>query len=76
MPSILELSLRNVPTDADRNPILQVVTWMLLGTTSLALLFRFISRFLLRSGQYFGWEEVLITTSYVIILSSPTNFLC
>ncbi|KAI9644489.1 hypothetical protein NHQ30_006510 [Ciborinia camelliae] len=58
-------SMGIVVTESNLNPIIQVVTWIFLGMTSLMLLFRFITRCFLKSGHRLGWEEALITTAYV-----------
>lgn len=54
-----------VVTDTNMNPILQMMTWLLLAMTFLMLCFRFLTKFFLKTNQRFGWEEVLITSAFV-----------
>lgn len=54
-----------VVTDTNLNPILQMMTWLLLAMTALMLCFRFLTKFFLKTNQRFGWEEVLITLAFV-----------
>ncbi|QSZ36863.1 hypothetical protein DSL72_006746 [Monilinia vaccinii-corymbosi] len=68
-------SMGIVVTNSNLNPNVQVVTWLFLAITSLMLLFRFITRFFLKSGQRFGWEEALITTAYLAGVGESITFL-
>ncbi|KAI1173214.1 hypothetical protein F4777DRAFT_462878 [Nemania sp. FL0916] len=54
-----------VITDDDVNPILQIVAWLLLATTTLLLVFRIVARFFLKSKQSFGWDDRFICCSFV-----------
>jgi hypothetical protein len=47
------------------NSVIQAVTWVLLAITTLALIFRLLTRFYLREKRDFGWEDALIILSYV-----------
>ncbi|KAI1120709.1 hypothetical protein F5Y10DRAFT_289351 [Nemania abortiva] len=64
-----ELSIRpgvraNNLSSTDLNPILQVTTWLLLSIVTLLLAFRLLTRFYIRAGKPFGWEDALIIISY------------
>ena len=47
------------------NPIVRVITWVLLATTTMALIFRLLTRCYLREKRNFAWEDGLILCSYV-----------
>ncbi len=47
------------------NPIVQVITWVLFAITTLALIFRLLTRCYLREKRNFAWEDGLILCSYV-----------
>ncbi|KAI2618102.1 hypothetical protein GGR54DRAFT_184490 [Hypoxylon sp. NC1633] len=64
-----------VVTDSNMNPILQMVTWLLLALTSLMLCFRFLTKFFLKTNQRFGWEELLITSAFLAGLGESVTFL-
>ncbi|KAI1078492.1 hypothetical protein F5B20DRAFT_547215 [Whalleya microplaca] len=56
----------NTVTDMDRNPMLQMTTWLLIAITSLVLGFHQLTRFYIKIGRPFGWEDSFIIASYVI----------
>ncbi|KAI4861997.1 hypothetical protein F4820DRAFT_451390 [Hypoxylon rubiginosum] len=64
-----------VITDSNLNPILQMVTWLLLAITALMLCFRFLTKFFLKTNQRFGWEEVLITSAFLAGLGESVTIL-
>ncbi|KAI1370480.1 hypothetical protein F4677DRAFT_457850 [Hypoxylon crocopeplum] len=64
-----------VVTDTNMNPILQMVTWLLLALTSLMLCFRFLTKFFLKTNQRFGWEEMLITSAFLAGLGESITIL-
>ncbi|KAI2638709.1 hypothetical protein GGS26DRAFT_602349 [Hypomontagnella submonticulosa] len=64
-----------VVTDTNQNPILQMITWLLLALTSLMLCFRFLTKFFLKTNQRFGWEEMLITSAFLAGLGESVTFL-
>lgn len=64
-----------VVTDTNMNPILQMMTWLLLAMTFLMLCFRFLTKFFLKTNQRFGWEEVLITSAFLVGLGESVTFL-
>ncbi|OTA98510.1 hypothetical protein M426DRAFT_325924 [Hypoxylon sp. CI-4A] len=57
------------------NPILQMVTWLLLALTSLMLGFRFLTKFFLKTNQRFGGEEVLISAAWLAGLGESVTYL-
>lgn len=64
-----------VVTDTNLNPILQMMTWLLLAMTALMLCFRFLTKFFLKTNQRFGWEEVLITLAFLAGLGESVTVL-
>ncbi|KAI8965190.1 hypothetical protein F5Y11DRAFT_21140 [Daldinia sp. FL1419] len=64
-----------VVTDSDKNPILQMITWLLIALTSLMLCFRFLTKFFLKTNQRFGWEEALIALAFFAGLGESVTFL-
>ncbi|XXH04146.1 polyamine transporter tpo5 [Hypoxylon texense] len=64
-----------VVTDTNLNPVLQMVTWLLLAMTALMLCFRFLTKFFLKTNQRFGWEEVLITSAFLAGLGESVTLL-
>lgn len=54
-----------VVTQSDLNPILQVITWLLLAITTLMLGFRLLASFFLKGKRVPGWEDIFILISYV-----------
>lgn len=60
----------NTVTDINRNPMLQMTTWLLIAITSLMLGFHQLTRFYIKIGRPFGWEDILIIASYVRMTSS------
>ncbi|KAI0107268.1 hypothetical protein GGR51DRAFT_559610 [Nemania sp. FL0031] len=52
-------------TDDSVSPILQLSAWLFIATTTLLLVFRFVSRFFLKSNQSFGWDDSFICCSFV-----------
>lgn len=54
-----------VVSQSDLNPILQIVTWLLLAITTLMLGFRLLASFFIKAKRVPGWEDVLILISYV-----------
>ncbi|KAI5861115.1 hypothetical protein GGS23DRAFT_598643 [Durotheca rogersii] len=64
-----------VVTDSNLNPILQMITWLLLALTALMLCFRFLTKFFLRTNQRFGWEEVFITSAFLSGVGESVTFL-
>ncbi|KAI1778427.1 hypothetical protein F4818DRAFT_301247 [Hypoxylon cercidicola] len=64
-----------VVTDSNLNPILQMVTWLLLALTALMLCFRFLTKFFLKTNQRFGWEEVLITSAFLAGMGESVTLL-
>lgn len=64
-----------VVTESNLNPILQIVTWILLATATLMLTFRLLTRFFLKSKRTPGLEDILILVSYVCLgICSPLPF--
>jgi hypothetical protein len=55
----------NDASPTDQSPILQVVTWLLLAIATLLLGFRQLTRFYIKVGKPFGWDDGLIIISYV-----------
>ncbi|KAI1643974.1 uncharacterized protein F4817DRAFT_231417 [Daldinia loculata] len=64
-----------VVTDSDMNPILQMITWLLIALTSLMLCFRFLTKFFLKTNQRFGWEEALIALAFFAGLGESVTLL-
>ena len=62
-----------VVTDTDMNPIIQMITWLLIALTSLMLCFRFLTKFFLKTNQRFGWEEALIALAFVRLTCASTE---
>ncbi|KAI0862845.1 hypothetical protein F4860DRAFT_99698 [Xylaria cubensis] len=56
----------NDVTPTDLNPILQVTTLLLLSIVTLLLGFRQLTRFYIKAGKPFGWEDAWIIASYLI----------
>lgn len=54
-----------VVTQSDLNPVLQIVTWLLLAITTLMLGFRLLASFFLKAKRVPGQEDVFILISYV-----------
>lgn len=54
-----------VVTESNLNPVLQVITWLLLAITTLMLAFRFLTSFFLKSKRTPGLEDIFIIVSYV-----------
>lgn len=54
-----------VVTDSNLNPVIQIVTWLLLALVSLTLCFRLLTRFFLKAHRKPGPEDILIFGSYV-----------
>ncbi|KAJ8121038.1 hypothetical protein ONZ43_g2411 [Nemania bipapillata] len=51
-------------TDDNQNPLIGVITWLFLALFTLALGFRFLSTFYLKSNRLLRWENVLIILAY------------
>lgn len=47
------------------NPIIQLITWLLLTLTALTLGFRLLTRFFIRGGAPFSREDAFILLSFV-----------
>lgn len=52
-------------TDDNQNPLIGVITWLFLALATLALGFRFLSTFYLKSNRFLRWENILIILAYV-----------
>lgn len=52
-------------TDHDLSPVLQIITWILLAVTTLMLVFRLLTRFVLKGHRKVGWEEGFIVAAFV-----------
>lgn len=55
----------NEVSATDQSPILQVITWLLLAIVTLLLGFRQLTRFYIKAGKPFGWDDGLMIGSYV-----------
>lgn len=55
----------SVRNDSNLNPVLQMVTWLLLAAATLMLFFRLLAKFFLKGNRTPGWEEGFILVSYV-----------
>ncbi|KAK3329252.1 hypothetical protein B0H66DRAFT_17472 [Apodospora peruviana] len=56
-----------VITDDNLNPILQIITWLLLALTSLMMCFRTVTRCFLRKHDLLaGWDDNLLLLSYIV----------
>ena len=52
-------------TESNLNPVLSIVTWLLLALMSLTLGFRLLTRFFLKANQAVGLEDFFIVAAYV-----------
>lgn len=52
-------------TATDLNPVVQIVTWLLLALASLMLCFRILTNCFLKAGRTLGTEDILIFSAYV-----------
>ena len=65
-PHSAEMEARRIAvTGSNLNPILQVITWLLLAVVTLMLFFRLVAKFFLKARQAPGWEDAFILASYV-----------
>jgi hypothetical protein len=62
-----------VVTDSNLNPIIQIITWILLAAATLMLSFRLLSKHFLRASRVLGWEDVFIFWAFVRLI---TGFSC
>ncbi|ORY01976.1 hypothetical protein BCR34DRAFT_618181 [Clohesyomyces aquaticus] len=56
-----------IVTESNKNPVIRVITWLLLAFTTLMVCFRLLTKLLLTARKY-GVEEVLIMIAYVFAL--------
>lgn len=54
-----------VETNDNQNPIIQVITWLFLALFTLALVFRCLSTFYLKTNRLLRWDNILILLAYV-----------
>ncbi len=54
-----------VVTADNQNPIIQVITWLFLALFTLALAFRCLSTFYLKTNRLLRWDNILILLAYV-----------
>ena len=52
-------------TSRNLNPILQVVTWLLLALTTLMVCFRFLTRYFLKTTRQLGLEDGFMILAFV-----------
>ena len=52
-------------TESNLNPVISIVTWLLLALMSLTLGFRLLTRFFLKANQTVGLEDMYIIAAYV-----------
>ncbi|KAI1327326.1 hypothetical protein F5Y16DRAFT_399501 [Xylariaceae sp. FL0255] len=57
-----------VITSNNVNPILQILSWLLLATSIVILIFRLVSRFYLRKHLTFGWDDGFLSLSFIFAL--------
>ncbi|KAI1123878.1 hypothetical protein F5Y10DRAFT_250904 [Nemania abortiva] len=62
-------------TDDDQNPLIRVLTWLFLALFSLALGFRFLSTFYLKTNRLLRWENVLIVVAYFAAVGQTITLL-
>ncbi|KAF2962728.1 hypothetical protein GQX73_g10845 [Xylaria multiplex] len=62
-------------TDANLNPILQVVTWLLLALMSLILCFRQLTRCFIKAARPFAWEDILVALSFAFAIGESVAVL-
>ncbi|KAK3331675.1 hypothetical protein B0T19DRAFT_397512 [Cercophora scortea] len=54
-------------TDDNLNPVVQIITWVLLACTSLMICFRLLTRYFLTKRRFFGgWDDILLIVSYIL----------
>lgn len=54
-----------VVTQFNLNPVLQIVTWLLLAIMTLLLVFRLLATFFLKEKRELGLEDIFVLVSYV-----------
>lgn len=62
-----------VVTPFNLNPVVQIVTWLLLALTSLMLCFRVLTRYFLKATRKVGWEDALVIVAYVCMKKKETE---
>lgn len=63
--SIGSRSNRITISDSNLNPVLQIVTWLLLAFTTLVLLFRLFTNILVKARRPVSLEDLLFLSAYV-----------
>ncbi|KAI0877811.1 hypothetical protein GGS24DRAFT_446054 [Hypoxylon argillaceum] len=62
-------------TDDNQNPLIGVITWLFLALATLALGFRFLSTFYLKSNRFLRWENILIILAYATMIAQSVTLL-
>ncbi|KAI1438257.1 hypothetical protein GGR50DRAFT_640703 [Xylaria sp. CBS 124048] len=62
-------------TPDNHNPIIQVTTWLSLALFTVALGFRFLSTFYLKTNRLCRWDHMLIIISYLTAVAQSTTLL-
>lgn len=52
-------------TNSHLNPLIRIITWLLLAISSLMLGFRFLTRMYLKSNREFGLEDIMVILAFV-----------
>ncbi|KAI1378115.1 hypothetical protein F4677DRAFT_453775 [Hypoxylon crocopeplum] len=55
-------------SESNLNPILQMITWLLLAIMSLMLCFRQLTRCFIKASKPFSWEDLLVLASFAFAL--------
>ncbi|KAI1823339.1 hypothetical protein F4861DRAFT_335501 [Xylaria intraflava] len=64
-----------VVTADNQNPIIQVITWLFLALFSLALGFRFLSTFYLKTNRLLRWDHISIILAYITAVGQSVTLL-
>ncbi|KAI1393100.1 uncharacterized protein F4822DRAFT_250 [Hypoxylon trugodes] len=55
---------RIIVSGSNLNPILQMISWLLMSIMSLMLCFRQLTRCFIKAGIPFSWEDLLVLISF------------
>ncbi|KAI1079889.1 hypothetical protein F5B20DRAFT_541531 [Whalleya microplaca] len=64
---------RTMVSESNLNPILQMITWLLLAIMSLMLCFRQLTRCFIKASKSFSWEDLLVLVSFAFALGESVS---
>lgn len=66
---------RIIINESNLNPLLQIVTWLLLAFTTLVLLFRLFTNILVKARMPVALEDLLFLSAFVRYVAFSSSFL-